>query len=573
VHAVPSLLSLPAAAVLFAAATSTAAPAPLVPPAPAAPRNVATYKYDHYQSGVNPNETVLTPANVKSGFGLLASCEIDGQTYAQPLYLSNVPIGGQPRNVVYVATCHNSVYAFDADKGGAPLWHVSFISPAAGNSITTVPTPDLRSGDMQPEAGIVSTPVIDEQTGTLYVIAKTKETGRPDKKTHYVQKLHALDVVTGAEKFNGPRVIGDVTVDSGREDYNLTANPQTPSAKGTAKDAINGKVYFNALRNNQRSSLVLSNGVVYAAWSSHGDTEPYHGWLVGFDAKTLLPIPSLVLCTTPDGRRGGIWQAGAGPAIDKSGNLFLSVANSFGDTNANIKPGNLGESVVKFDPKAGLSVTAKGFDMFAPKNAVDLGNADIGVGSGACVLMDVPGPIPHLLVVGCKDGSVFVLNRDKLGGYDPNANHDVQTLETQGNWMMSGSVFFNSHLYYGRSGDAFKCLPYDAKTGKFGPASSTATKGSGGRGGGSVVSANGTKNGILWLTDNGHDATLLAYDADALAKGPGPVAPIYSGRMPSGGVKFTHPIVFNGKAYVCSASVQGGGVKAHLNIFGLGGKP
>ena len=521
--------------------------------------------FDHYQSGVNPNETTLTPENVKTGFGPLFSCEIDGQAYAQPLYLSNVLIAGQPHNVVYVATCHDSVFAFDADKGGAPLWHVSFISPAAGTNITTVPTSDLRSGDMIPEAGIVSTPVIDEKTGTLYVVAKTKETGRPDGKTHYVQKLHALDVVTGAEKFNGPKVIGDASFDQGATDFNLAANPQTPSAKGTAADAIKGTVYFNALRNNQRASLALSNGIVYAAWSSHGDTEPYHGWLVGFDAKTLAPIPNHIFCTTPDGRRGGIWQAGAGPTFDNAGNLFICVANSFAPFNANVKPGNVGETVLKFDPKAGLSVAAKGFDYFAPKNAQDLGNADIGVGSGACVLMDVPGPVPHLLVVGCKDGSVYVLNRDALGKYDPAANHVVQTLEGPGNWMTSGSVFFNNRLYYCRSGDLLKCRPFE--NGQFSPATGTG-KGSGGRGGGPVVSANGTKDGIVWLIDNGGPASLIAYSADELAASQGEVQPLYKGRMPSGGVKFTHPIVANGKVYACSASTRGA-VTAHLTAFGL----
>ncbi|HEY0257831.1 MAG TPA: hypothetical protein VGC39_10340, partial [Candidatus Methylacidiphilales bacterium] len=177
----------------------------------AASPNVTTYMYDNYQSGVNANETVLTPDNVKTGFGQLSACEIDGQSYGQPLYLSNVTISGKPHNVVYVATCHDSVYAFDADAGGDPLWHDSFISPSAGDNISPVPNAVLRTGDIIPEIGIVSTPVIDEQTGTLYVVAKTQETGRSDGKTHYVQKIHAIDVATGAEKFSGPKVIGDAS--------------------------------------------------------------------------------------------------------------------------------------------------------------------------------------------------------------------------------------------------------------------------------------------------------------------------------------------------------------------------
>ncbi|MGH8047698.1 MAG: hypothetical protein ACREKL_10660 [Chthoniobacterales bacterium] len=538
-----------------------------VTPAPTPSRNVATYLYDHYQSGMNPNETALTPANVKTGFGLLFSCEIDGQAYAQPLYLASVPIAGQPRNVVYVATCHDSVYAFDADKGGVPLWHVSFISPAVGKNITPVPNGDLRTGDVVPEVGILSTPVIDEKTGTLYVVAKTKETGRPDGRTHYVQKIHALDVVTGAEKFGGPKVIGDASFDQGKYDFNLAANPQTPFVKGTARDAIAGKVYFNALRNNQRCSLTLSNGVVYVGWSSHGDNDPYHGWLIGFNAATLLPIPSQILCSTPDGMKGGIWQAGAGPAIDNAGNLFIAIANAPAPYNANVKPGNVGESILKFDPRAGLSVAAAGFDFFAPHNAQDLGNGDTGVGMGGTLLVDVPGPNPHLAIEGAKNGVVYIVNRDKMGGYDPKEDRNVQNLEPQGgNWICSAPVFFNNFLYYVRSGAELKCVPLE--NGKFGATKGTA-KGSGGRGGGPVVSANGTANGILWLIGNGAPASLIAYSTDELAKGNGPVEPIYTGRMPSGGVKFTHPIVINGKVYACSANARPGGTTAHLNIFGL----
>ncbi len=216
--------------------------------------------YDAAQSGVNASEAKLTPDSVKSGFGQIAACEIDGQAYAQPLVLAGVMISGQSHNVVYAATCHDSVYAFDADSG-ALLWHDSFL----GDNVTTVPNNVTRSGDIEPEIGIVSTPVIDAKGGTLYVVAKTKETGRPDGKTHYVQKMHALDVATGAEKLSGPKVIADTSFDGDKYDNNLADNPQTPGASGTAKDAVDGKVYINGLRNNQRCSLTLLDGVVYVA--------------------------------------------------------------------------------------------------------------------------------------------------------------------------------------------------------------------------------------------------------------------------------------------------------------------
>ncbi len=199
-------------------------------PATPVTRSVTTYMLDNYQSGVNPNESILTPNNVKSGsFGQLFSCPIDGQAYAQPLYLSNVTVNSAKRNVAYVATMHDSVYAFDADVGGNPLWKVSFLS-SGPPLVATVPSTDLPgSGNSDvdgPEVGILGTPVIDESTGTLYVVAKTKETGRGDGNTHYVQRLHALDVATGAEKFGGPQIIGDTTYNGGNAyDFNLAHRP------------------------------------------------------------------------------------------------------------------------------------------------------------------------------------------------------------------------------------------------------------------------------------------------------------------------------------------------------------
>jgi len=526
--------------------------------------SVTTNMYDNLQSGVNANETTLTPDNVKSGFGQIASCEIDGQAYGQPLVLAGVTISGQSHNVVYTATCHDSVYAFDADTG-APLWHDSFISPSAGDNISTVPNNVTRSGDINPEIGIVSTPVIDAKSGTLYVIAKTKETGRPDGKTHYVQKIHALDVATGAEKLSGPKVIADTSFDNDKYDNNLADNPQTPSVHGTAKDAVDGKVYLNGLRNNQRCSLTLYDGVVYAAWSSHGDNEPYHGWIVGFDATTLALVPNQIFCDTPDGTKGGIWDGGAGPNIDKDGNLFICTANAPNPFNGNVQSGNVGESFVKFNTKAGLSVTADGFDYYAPPDAQGLGNADSGVGSGGVAMVDVSGSVPHLAIEGGKNGLIYVVNRDNMGHFDAQTDHSVQILEGQGNWVMSAPIFFNNCLFYNRSGEVIKCRPF--ADGKFGDVMGTAD-GTGGRGGGPVISANGTNNGIVWIIDNGGPASLIAYKADDLINGHGKVDALCKVRMPDGGIKMAHPIVVNGKVYACCATARPDHTSAHLCIFG-----
>jgi hypothetical protein len=270
----------------------------------ASPADVLTYHNDNARTGQDLNETVLTPANVNtSSFGRLFTDPVDGYVYAQPLYMANVAIPGQgAHNVVFVATEHDSVYAFDADQGGAPLWHDSFINPAAG--ITTVPTLADYQKDLNPEVGITSTPVIDPSTGTLYVVAETLETagGAPA----FVFRLHALDVATGAEKFGGPAVIA-------------------ASVRGRGAGRGRGGVLpFNPEFEIQRPGLLLSNGVVYSAYSSLGDHGPFHGWIIGNGAPTLRTIA--VFNDTPDGRGGGIWMSGGGLAAD-AGTIYALTGN------------------------------------------------------------------------------------------------------------------------------------------------------------------------------------------------------------------------------------------------------
>jgi hypothetical protein len=277
-------------------------------------------------------------------------------------------------------------------------------------------------------------------------------------------------------------------------------------------------------------------------------------------------VPNQIFCDTPDGTKGGIWDSGAGPAIDKDGNFYICTANAPNPYNGNVQPGNVGESFLKFNPKAGLSVTADGFDFFAPHDAQGLGNGDSGVGSGGLLLCDVPGNTPHLALEGGKNGLIYVVNRDNMGHFDASTDHTVQILESQGNWVMSAPVFFNNCLFYNRSGEDIKCLPF--ANGQFGATMGTAT-GTGGRGGGPVISANGTNNGIVWIVDNGGPASLIAYKADDLINGHGKVDALYKGRMPDGGMKFIHPIVVNGMVYACCATVRGSQVAAHLCIFGL----
>ncbi len=524
-------------------------------------QSVTTYMFDNYQSGINANETILRPANVTSStFGSLFTSAIDGAAYAQPLYLSNLTVGGAKHNVAFLATMHDSVYAFDADTG-ATLWRVSFVSADANAVplITTVPSTDLPgsgAGDVDgPEVGIESTPVIDEAAGTIYVVAKTKETGRGDGNIHYVQRLHALDVATGGEKFGGSKVIGDTTCNNSTSasatfDFNLSANPQTPAAVGNGDNAVGGKVYFNALRNLQRCSLTLTNGVVYVAWASHGDATPYHGWLVGFDAGTLAPVPSLVFCDTPNGSKGGIWQSGAGPTVDNNGNLFISTANAGAAYCANQTPGNVAESFLKFAPANGLATTATGFDFWAPGDAPGLGNADSGVGSGGLVLIDVPGTIPHLCMGGTKSGKIYVVNRDAMGGFVNNGgDRDIQTFTFSRTYYFGSPVFFNNCLFF--DGSPIQGFTFNPSGSTF-TASGSANYGFTSRGAGLVISANGVANSIIWSFSSG---VMKAIRPESIA---GPtaqanVAEFY--QTPLGDrstVKFTHPIVINGKVYAAN---------------------
>ncbi len=267
---------------------------------------------DNSRTGENLSETVLTPANVNAtSFGKLFSVPLDGLTFASPVYVENLAITGQgTHNVVFVATEHDSVYAIDADgRSSTPLWKDSFINPSAG--VTPIPPADTgETGDIPNEIGITGTPVIDRSTNTIYLVAATKEVSGGT--TTYVNRLHALDIATGAEKFGGPVVI----------------DAHVP---GTGIDAVNGTISFNNITENQRASLLLVGGEVYVAFANHGDNPPYHGWVMAYRASTL--HQDWVFCTTPNAGSGGVWMGGGGVAADGAGNLFFSTGNGTFDQN------------------------------------------------------------------------------------------------------------------------------------------------------------------------------------------------------------------------------------------------
>ena len=339
---------------------------------------VYTSRNDLARDGINASEYALTAANVNTGaFGKLFSFPVDGAVYAQPLWVADLSIGGARHNVVFAATEHGSVYAFDAERATA-LWHTSFINPATGlTSRATQPTLE----DIVPEVSITSTPVIDPLSATLYVVAETVQSGAP---AYYW--LHALDITTGAEKVAPVRI-------------------QASVGGGAAPLTI------DATTSQQRPGLVLTNGVVYVAFGSNGDNFPWVGWLVGYDASTL--SQTTVFCASPGGAQGaGIWLSGAAPAVDSGGNIFLATGNGY--FSAGLAWAN---AFLKLSTGAGLAVT----DYFAPFNQAALGNADQDVGSGGVtILPDGAGSAahPNLLVGTAKDGEIYLIDRNSMGHFN-----------------------------------------------------------------------------------------------------------------------------------------------------------
>ena len=536
--------------------------------------NVVTYHNDSASTGVNSQETLLTPANVNSqSFGKVFTTSLDGYVYAQPLFLSGLSIPGQGvHDVVFAATQHDSVYALDGANGNV-LWHVSFLThglPGA-TSITTVPSGNVNSTDITPEIGITGTPVIDLSTKTLYVVAKTKEI--VGGVAHYVQRLHAIDCLTGTEKFGGPAVIGDTTFVNGRY---TNATSIFVNGTGAGNDG-HGHVFFNALRENQRAALSLVGGRLYVSWASHGDNGPYHGWIAAYDPGTL--TLKGVFNDTPNGGLGGIWESGGSLASDMQGNLYFETGNGTFDgshpsgvikgLNAAGFPvrGDYGDSFIKLALDTvhtssnnqningwGLQVV----DYFTPFNQAQLSAADTDLGSGGPVLLpDAAGTPthPHLLVGAGKQGIIYVLDRDNLGKFSKNKatelTHVVQEVPAL-NGSFDTPAYFNQQVYYvqanGGMATAFS-LPNGSAHLSATPASVSADT-FGFPGSTPSVSANGSANAIVWDIDHATNQ-LRAYNAT------GYNSELYTSGQAAGNrdalglsVKFTVPTVANGRVYV-----------------------
>ncbi|MBI3478064.1 MAG: PQQ-binding-like beta-propeller repeat protein [Acidobacteria bacterium] len=489
---------------------------------------VLTQHNDNYRTGQNTGETILTPANVTTAkFGKLFSQTVDGYVYAQPLVVPNVNIPGKgTHNVVYVATEHDTLYAFDADNktGGnaSPLWQVSFLNPGAGIGVVT--SGDVGCNDLVPEIGITGTPAIDLSTQTLYLVTKTKDNGQ------FVHKVHAIDITTGAEKFGGPVAV-------------------QATLKGVA---------FEPHREAQRAALLVQNGVVYIAWASHCDIGPYHGWVMAYDAQTLQQ--KSVWNSTPTGGLGGFWQAGAGIAADSRDLLYLSSGN--GDFDKNFGGSNYGDTIVKLGFNKAGKLIAK--DYFTPHDQKFLQDTDTDLGSGGVLLIpDRPKKKPLLVQVG-KEGTVYVTNRNRMGKFNPNDDSQIiQNLPGAVGGMWGMPAFWNNNVYFGGVGDNLKAFSFDPVAGLL---STTPTSNTGTffnyPGTTPSISANGTTNGIVWALQTDHAPEVLhAYDATNLS------TELYNSSQnqtrdnPGTSVKFVVPTVANGKVYVPAQKL--------LSVFGL----
>jgi outer membrane protein assembly factor BamB len=510
--------------------------------APAFAGDVLTYHNDLSRTGQNVNETILTAGNVNStGFGLLFSFKVDGPIDAQPLYVSGLTIGGVSHNVVYTATENDSAYAFDADTG-AQLWKVSAKMPGeiapSGKSI--------NCNQIGPTLGITATPVIDRSSGphgTIYLVAMSANSSG-----NYFQRLHALDLTTGAEQFGGP----------------TTIQAQVP---GTGAGSEAGTLSFDPKQYAERAGLLLLNGVIYMGWTSHCDIQPYTGWLMGYSESTL--AQTSVLNLTPNGSEGAIWQSGAALASDGN-NIFFLDANGTFDTTLNAQgfpsQGDYGNAFLKVSTNGALAVA----DYFAMDNTVIQSGKDRDFGSGGVLLLppqvDAGGITRNLAVGAGKDGNVYVVNQTNMGKFSATNNRIYQQLKgVLGAGMWAMPAYFNGNVYFGPQLGSLKQFTFSKAKLSLAPASMT-TISFEYPGTTPSVSANGTANGIVWAIEHGKPSILHAYDATNLATELYNSSQAANNRDRLGNAShFGVPTISNGKVYVGTAN--------SVAVFGLlGGK-
>ncbi|MCU1252115.1 MAG: Pyrrolo-quinoline quinone repeat-containing protein [Edaphobacter sp.] len=506
--------------------------------------DVTTYHYNVSRDGLNAKETILTQANVNSTqFGKIGFDAVDGKVDAQPLYLANVAINGQLHNVLYVATEHDSVYAFDADSG-TQFWKTSIL----GSGETT--SDDHGCFQITPEIGITSTPVIDRKqgpSGTIFTIGMSK-----DASGKYHQRLHALDITTGAEISSSPTEI-------------------TATYPGTGDNTQNGNVVFDPSQYAERAALLLLNGSIYTGWTSHCDIGLYTGWVMAYSESTLQQTQ--LLNVTPNGHEGSIWMSGGGMAADSNGFIYFLDANGTFDTtfDANGFPskGDYGNAMLKLSTSGKLAVA----DYFETFNTTQESAADVDLGSGGPLLLpdqtDANGHVFHLIVGAGKARNIYLADRDNMGKFNfSNMPVDDSNIYQELRGVLGGQVYstpayFNGVLYYAADGDTLKAFPLtNAKLATIASSQSAVTFSHPGPT--PSISANGTQNGIVWALESGlsNPAVLHAYDPANLSHEFYNSNQAANGRDSFGnGNKFIIPVTVNGKVYV--------GTQNGVAVFGL----
>ena len=523
-------------AVSNAAGSMTSNAATLTVTAAAAGTDVVTYKYDVTRTGQNLTESALTPANVAAAtFGKLRNLMVDGLVDAQPLYLSKLMVANATHNVVFVATEHDSVYAFDADTG-ATLWQVSLIGTGETAS------DDRGCSQVTPEIGVTSTPVIDRNAGVdgaIFVVAMTK-----DPSANYHQRLHALDITTGHE---------------------IAASP-------TEIAATFGATTFAPGQYKERAALLLNNGTIYTTWASHCDDGPYGGWIISLSESTLAITSVLNVALGASGsgfasQGPSIWMSGGGPAADSAGNVYVLTANGRFDTTLNAggfpSTGDYGNSFVKISSSGGTLGVA---DYFTMSGEVAESTNDDDLGSGGIMLLpdmtDSGGTVRHLAVGAGKDSNIYVVDRDNMGKFTSVGNNIWQELDgVLGGGVWATPAYFNLSIYYGPQGGSLKAFALANAQLSSSPTSQTSTQFTY-PGTFPVVSANGTSNAIVWAYENASPAVLHAYAASNLA------TELYNSNQATNerdqfgaGNKYIAPVVADGKVFVATTN--------SVAVFGL----
>jgi hypothetical protein len=504
------------------------------PPPPLKHVAVTTYHNDAARDGVNAQETVLTTSNVNAvSFGKVATVSVLGDIYAQPLYVPQVALtDGTVHNLIFVATEHDQVYAVDADTHSV-VWRKDFTNPP---SVIPLQQSDFPQGCALPEVGITGTPAIDTSSSTLYVVVRTKETDGSGNVTFY-QRLHAIDLTTGNDKLT-PTVI---------------TTPADPNGEF-------GSASFEPLYNNQRAALLLDHGQVYVSWASFCDLGTYQGWIMSFDATTLQNTGGWT--PSPDGWAGGIWMGASGPPADENGDIYVTTGNGWSDIMSG--GGDVGNGVARLHQSNGQITMA---DYFIPYNWQNLFDGDFDVASDGPVLFPAQpnSPHPHKVVLAAKDGTVYLLNRDNLGQWQPDNNSQIiQTFSSGASWSYSTPAVYNNLIYYGFYNTPLQAYQLDPTTDQVNttPASATTSFNCQYPGCSPSISSNAGTNTIVWaLAETPTTGDLRAFDANDLSRElwSNQTSPTRDKAGPA--VPFGVPTVADGMVFV--------GAKGELDIYGL----